>query len=65
MLLSITSRYKNEQEVHESSRIKILKEGKVLKIIGAEVRDTARYMCVARNLAGETEKSFDLDIQGM
>ena len=65
MLLSITSRYKNEQEVRESARIKILKEGKVLEIIGAEVRDTARYMCVARNLAGETEKSFDLDIQGI
>ena len=44
--------------------MKVLKEGKVLEIIGAEVKDSAHYMCVARNLAGETEKSFNLDIQG-
>lgn len=26
------------------------------------MQDTARYTCIARNLAGETEKSFDLDV---
>ena len=58
-------RYKNDQEVIENARVKVLKNGKILEITGTEVTDTARYMCVARNLAGETEKSFDLNIQGM
>ena len=58
--------YKNDEEVkvRKKGHVRILEKGKVLEIDGAEVKDSARYMCIARNLAGETEKAFDLEIQG-
>ncbi len=37
----------------------------MLEIRGARVSDTARYACVARNLAGETERITDIVVQGM
>jgi hypothetical protein len=33
-------------------------------IEGAEVDDAVRYTCIARNLAGELEKNFDVNVHG-
>ena len=60
--------YKNGDELVEDDlddRITILNDGRELEISVADVDDTARYTCVARNLAGELEKNFDLDVDGM
>ena len=46
------------------SKMRILKDGRILEIVRASVKDTARYTCIARNQAGQTEKNFDLDVQG-
>jgi hemicentin len=57
--------YKNGEEVIEEyleDRVKILNGGQELEISSSDIDDTARYTCVARNLAGETEKNFDLDV---
>lgn len=39
-------------------------DGTELEIVGARVGDTDRYTCVARNLAGETKKIYDVDVHG-
>ncbi len=36
----------------------------VLQILNAQVTDTGRYVCVAQNLAGTAEKSFNLHVHG-
>ena len=46
------------------SRLSISADEKVLTITISEVEDTARYNCVAENVAGQVEKSFDLDVHG-
>ena len=38
--------------------------GRKLQINNAGVDDSARYSCVARNLAGESEKNFDVNVLG-
>ena len=50
---------------HFQCRHTITREGKVLQIRKATRADTARYSCVARNLAGEKEKVTDIAVQGM
>ena len=47
--------YKNGEEVIEEyleDRVKILNGGQELEISSSDIDDTARYTCVARNLAG-------------
>lgn len=59
--------YKNGDELVEDDsdrRVRILDDGLKLEISGAEVDDAARYTCIARNLAGEVEKMFDVDVFG-
>lgn len=59
--------YKNGDELIEDDfdrRFRILDDGLELEISGAEVDDAARYTCIARNLAGEVEKMFDVDVYG-
>ena len=34
------------------------------QVVNAQVTDTGRYVCVAENLAGSTEKSFNLNVHG-
>ena len=41
------------------------RDGRELVITDAGVLDTARYTCVARNLAGETERNFDVTVHGL
>ena len=47
-----------------SHRHSITREGRVLEVRGAQVSDTGRYSCTARNLAGETEKTTDIAVHG-
>lgn len=56
---------KNGQELlGDSERIFISEDGRNLTIDKADLLDTARYTCIARNEAGETDKSFNLEVQG-
>ncbi|VBB35583.1 unnamed protein product, partial [Acanthocheilonema viteae] len=36
--------------------------GRILHILSAQISDTARYVCVARNAAGEAKKIYDLHV---
>ena len=45
-------------------RVTLIEDGKILQIQGATPDDAARYTCIAKNLVGETEKNFYLDVQG-
>lgn len=59
--------YKNGDELPLDNADKYLlsRDGRQLTIMSASVEDTARYTCVARNLAGEIEKNFDLAVHGL
>ncbi|XP_067893515.1 hemicentin-1 isoform X1 [Heterodontus francisci] len=41
---------------------KPLSNGRTLQILNAQVSDTGRYVCVAENVAGNTEKYFNLNV---
>ena len=45
-------------------RYLVSEDGKELTILLSEIDDTGSYRCIAENPAGETEKSFELDVQG-
>lgn len=45
-------------------RYEVSVDGKKLIIFSAQIDDTARFTCKAENVAGQTEKSFDLDVYG-
>lgn len=36
----------------------------LLQVVNAQVTDTGHYVCVADNLAGSAEKSFNLNVHG-
>ena len=59
--------YKNGDELRLDGDDKYLlsRDGRELVITAASVDDAARYTCVARNLAGEIEKNFDLVVHGL
>ncbi|XP_077188775.1 hemicentin-1 isoform X2 [Paroedura picta] len=42
--------------------IEILAEGRRLRIKNAQVSDTGRYVCIAVNVAGVTDKKYDLSV---
>jgi len=42
----------------------LLDGGSRLEIVDAARKDTGRYTCSARNLAGEVKRNFDVDIHG-
>lgn len=48
----------------ESANVKILDNGWRLHIKNAEVSHAARYTCRAKNVAGDTEKNYDLSVLG-
>ncbi|XP_040895666.1 hemicentin-1 [Toxotes jaculatrix] len=54
--------YKNGRVVTESANLRILAEGQMLEIKGAEVSDTGQYVCKATNVAGQVDKNFHLNI---
>lgn len=56
--------FKNGNPLPQDDRLSVSDDGKHLTITKAEVSDTARYKCRAKNVAGETDKAFDLDVYG-
>ncbi|KAI1891477.1 hypothetical protein AGOR_G00144220 [Albula goreensis] len=54
--------YKNGRIITESTNLKILADGQMLEIKGAEVSDTGQYVCKATNIAGQVDKNFHLNI---
>ncbi|XP_071421021.1 hemicentin-1 [Pithys albifrons albifrons] len=58
----VISWYKEDVQVVESSSLQILHNGKILKLLKAAVEDAGQYSCKAINVAGSSEKLFNLDI---
>ncbi|KAK4820389.1 hypothetical protein QYF61_025563 [Mycteria americana] len=58
----IISWYKEDIQVVESSTLQILHNGKILKLLKAATDDAGQYSCKAINIAGSSEKLFNLDI---
>uniref|UniRef100_A0A8C7MZR3 Hemicentin-1 n=1 Tax=Oncorhynchus kisutch TaxID=8019 RepID=A0A8C7MZR3_ONCKI len=54
--------YKNGRMVTESANLRILAQGQMLELKGAEVSDTGQYVCKATNVAGQVDKNFHLNI---
>ncbi|NXY61032.1 HMCN1 protein, partial [Callaeas wilsoni] len=50
------------QPLLEKPGLSISADGSVLKIEGAQVQDTGRYTCEATNVAGKTEKNYNVNI---
>jgi hypothetical protein len=44
--------------------IRITPDGRNITIPRAALTDAGRFTCIARNIAGETEKNFDLEVLG-
>lgn len=44
--------------------IEILDEGRHLRIKNAQVSNTGRYVCIAVNVAGLTDRKYDLSVHG-
>lgn len=44
--------------------VEILNDGHLLQLKNAHVSDTGRYVCVAVNVAGLTDRKYDLNIHG-
>ncbi|KAI1236572.1 hypothetical protein IHE44_0014825 [Lamprotornis superbus] len=58
----IISWYKDDIQVVESSALQILHNGKILKLLKATTEDAGQYSCKAINVAGSSEKLFNLHV---
>ncbi|XP_015725366.1 hemicentin-1 isoform X1 [Coturnix japonica] len=58
----VISWYKGDIQVVESNTLQILHNGKILKLLKATVHDAGQYSCKAINIAGSSEKLFNLHI---
>ncbi|NXK97014.1 HMCN1 protein, partial [Formicarius rufipectus] len=58
----VISWYKEDIQVVESSAVQISHNGKILKLLKAVPEDAGQYSCKAINVAGSSEKLFNLDI---
>nr|XP_061831771.1 hemicentin-1-like isoform X1 [Nerophis lumbriciformis] len=54
--------FKDSDPVSPKGPHKILSNGRTLQVLTAQVTDTGRYVCVADNVAGSVEKSFNLNV---
>ncbi|KAJ1074876.1 hypothetical protein K5549_020565, partial [Capra hircus] len=54
--------YKDDVQVTESSSIQIVNNGKILKLFRASPEDAGRYSCKAVNVAGASQKHFNIDV---
>ncbi|PNI67325.1 HMCN1 isoform 2 [Pan troglodytes] len=54
--------YKDNVQVTESSTIQIVNNGKILKLFKATPEDAGRYSCKAINIAGTSQKYFNIDV---
>uniref|UniRef100_A0A8C8RXS5 Hemicentin 1 n=1 Tax=Pelusios castaneus TaxID=367368 RepID=A0A8C8RXS5_9SAUR len=53
---------KDGQPLSEDGDHQILSSGRFLQITNAQVADTGRYTCVASSVAGDTSKSYSLNV---
>uniref|UniRef100_A0A8C1GCV3 Hemicentin-1 n=1 Tax=Cyprinus carpio TaxID=7962 RepID=A0A8C1GCV3_CYPCA len=53
---------KDSQHLTPDDTHRLLSSGRTLQILNAQVTDTGRYVCMAQNLAGTAEKSFNLHV---
>ncbi|XP_010851375.1 PREDICTED: hemicentin-1 isoform X2 [Bison bison bison] len=54
--------YKDDVQVTESSSIQIVNNGKILKLFRTSPEDAGRYSCKAINVAGTSQKHFNIDV---
>ncbi|XP_067452563.1 hemicentin-1 isoform X1 [Thunnus thynnus] len=54
--------FKDNQPISSDGPHRILSNGRTLQVLTAQVSDTGRYVCVADNVAGSAEKSFNLNV---
>uniref|UniRef100_UPI0037E9B6AB hemicentin-1 n=1 Tax=Semicossyphus pulcher TaxID=241346 RepID=UPI0037E9B6AB len=54
--------FKDSQPVSSDGPHRILSNGRTLQVMTAQVSDTGRYVCVADNVAGSADKSFNLNV---
>uniref|UniRef100_A0A4W3JWV4 Hemicentin 1 n=1 Tax=Callorhinchus milii TaxID=7868 RepID=A0A4W3JWV4_CALMI len=53
---------KDGQPLSGDNTHKLLSSGRTLQVLNAQVSDTGRYICVAENVAGNSEKYFNLNV---
>uniref|UniRef100_A0A8C5X6K5 Hemicentin-1 n=1 Tax=Malurus cyaneus samueli TaxID=2593467 RepID=A0A8C5X6K5_9PASS len=58
----VISWYKDDIQVVESSALQIVHNGKILKLLKAATEDAGQYSCKAINIAGSSEKLFNLHV---
>ena len=57
--------YKDDTQIRRNtSHLHLVDNGWKLRVRHARVADTGRYSCRAKNIAGETEKYYDLNVLG-
>ena len=44
--------------------LRVHADGRRLEILGARISDRGVYTCIGENIAGTTEKEFDVDVHG-
>ncbi|XP_069009305.1 hemicentin-1 [Embiotoca jacksoni] len=54
--------FKDNQPISSNGPHRILSNGRALQVSTAQVSDTGRYVCVADNVAGSAEKTFNLNV---
>ncbi|XP_044243814.3 hemicentin-1 isoform X3 [Ursus arctos] len=54
--------YKDDVQVTESSTIQIVNNGKILKLFKVTPEDAGRYSCKAVNIAGTSQKDFNISV---
>ncbi|KAM6962600.1 hemicentin-1 [Aplochiton taeniatus] len=54
--------YKNGRALTESANLRVLADGQLLELKGADVSDTGQYVCKATNVAGQVDKNFHLNV---
>ena len=57
--------YKSNQPIKENTtEYLLLNDGWTLKILSVTEQDSARFTCRAKNIVGQSEKAFDLNVLG-
>lgn len=55
---------KDGQPLLNGRGVEILNEGHLLRLKKTQVSDTGRYVCIAVNVAGLTDRKYDLNVHG-